>query len=181
MKRIPLACILILLWAITLSAQTMEEEIGRVREQLGVPESTPITLANSSDLPATDPLKVYVAAGFDMDVRKRTTERITEWNKKDAQKYGTLTVVSELSQADVILVQFSDRDHPISRVHGTEGNIHTTTYIPGNSYIIVPKGNGYEVLWRYQGKSIERKHGPGVPGQTMRDRFFDMLKHRKRG
>ena len=175
-----LICVTLIFVSLTVSAQTMEEEIGRVREQLGVSESTPITLANSPDLPTTDSLKVYVAAGFDMDVRKRTTERIAEWNKKDAQKYGVLTVVSELSQADVILVQFSDRDHPISRVNGTEGNIHTTTYIPGNSYIIVPKGNGYEVLWRYQGKSIERKHGAGVPGQTMRDHFFDMLKHRKR-
>jgi hypothetical protein len=180
MKRIPLTFALLLVLGLTASAQTMEEEVERVREQLGVPESTPITLADSSNLPTANPLKVYLALGLDMEVRKLTIERIDDWNKHDAQKYGALNIVSELSQADVILIHFSDRDRAYSKVRGTEGNIHTTTYIPGNSYIIVPKGNGYEVLWRYQGKSIERKHGPGVPGQTMRDHFFDMLKHRKR-
>lgn len=178
MKRVLSTCTIVLLVALAVSAQTMEEEIGRVREQLGVSESTPITLANSPDLPTTDPLKVYVAAGFDMEVRNRTNERINEWNKKDAQKYGALTLVSELSQADVVLVQYSDREHPISRVHGNEKGVNTTVYIPGSSYIIVPKGQGYAVLWRYQGKSHE--HGRGVAGQTMRDHFFDMLKHRKR-
>lgn|SRR6266404_4503239 len=181
MKRIPLTCLLLLLATLTVSAQTMEEEIGRVREQLGVSESTPITVANSPDLPTADPLKVYIAAGFDMDVRKRTVERIDEWNKKEAKKYGSLTVVTELSQADVILAQFSDKEHPISKVSGNEKQVNTTTYIPGNSYIIVPKGNGYEVLWRYQGKWRESGIGRGVAGQTMRDHFFDMLKHRKRG
>ncbi|SRR5260370_1361062 len=113
-----------------------------------------------------------------MDVRQRTIERIDEWNKKDAKKYDALTVVTELSQADVVLVQYSDREHPISRVHGNEKGINTTVFIPGSSYIIVPQGNGYAILWRYQGKSHE--HGRGVAGQTMRDRFFDMLKHRSK-
>jgi len=137
-------------------------------------------MANSPDLPTADPLKVYIAAGFDMDVQKRTVERIDEWNKKDAKKYGALTVVTELSQADVILAHYSDRDRPISRVHGNDKTVNTTTYIPGNSYIIVPKGQGYAVLWRYQGKWRESGAARGVPGQTMRDHFFDMLKHRRR-
>jgi hypothetical protein len=173
-----LTCAQLLLCALTISAQTMSEEIERLREQLGVPDSVAITMANSSDLPTTDPLKVYIAAGFDMDVRKRTAERIDEWNKKDAKKYGALTIVSELSQADVILVQYSDRDHPITHVGGTAKRVSTATFIPGNSYIIVPKGQGYEVLWRYQGKSLE--HGRRLPGQTMRDYFFDMLKKRQK-
>ena len=181
MNCLPLACIVFVICAFPVSAQTMETEIGLIREQLGVSESTPITLANSPDLPTADPLKVYIAAGFDMEVRKRTSERIDEWNKKDAQKYGALTLVSELSQADVVLVQYSDKEHPISKVHSNTSTkaINTTVFIPGNSYIVAPKGNGYEVLWRYQGKAIE--HGRGVAGQTMRDHFFDMLKHRKRG
>ena len=160
--------------------QTMNAEIDLLREQLGVPASVPIAIANSPDLPKADPLRVYIAAGFDMDVRKRTTERINEWNKKDAQKYGALTVVTELSQADVILVQYSDKEHPINEVGGTSKSVGTVTYIPGNSYIIVPKGQGYEVLWRYQGKSREHGLNKGVAGQTMRDHFFDMLKHRTR-
>jgi hypothetical protein len=180
MKRLALALVPLLLAAFHASAQTMQEEVARVRDQLGVSESTPITLADSPTLPTANPLRLYLALGLDMEVRKRTIERIDDWNKHDAQKYGALNIVSELSQADVILIHFSARDRAYSKVRGTEGNIHTTTYIPGNSYIVVPKGTGYEVLWRYQGKSIERKHGPGVPGQTMRDHFFDMLKHRNK-
>ena len=110
MKRTCLTFFLLVLVALDASAQTMEEEIGRVREQLGVSDSTPITLANSPDLPKADPLKIYIAAGFDMEVRNRTVERINEWNKRDAQKYGMLVVVSELSEADVILVQLGQ--HP---------------------------------------------------------------------
>jgi len=158
----------------------MDQEIRGLREQLGVSETIPIRLANSPNLPSVDPLKVYVAAGFDMDVRKRTTERIEDWNKKEAKKYGSLVLVTELSQADVILVQYSDKEHPISKVSGNAGDIHTKTYIPGNSYIVVPKDNGFEVLWRYQGKWRESGIARGVSGQTLRDHFFDMLKHRKK-
>ena len=173
-----LTSILLLVCAQTISAQTMSGEIELLREQLGVLASVPITMANSPDLPKSGPLKVYIAAGFDMDVRKRTIERINGWNKKDAKKDGALTVVTELSQADVILIQYSDREHPITLVGGSGGRVTSATFIPGTSYIVVPKGVGYEVLWRYQGKSLE--HSRDVPGQTMRDHFFDMLKHRSK-
>src|SRR5437762_3426055 len=99
MKRLLLILVLMLVSGFVASGQTMEEEVARVREQLGVSESTPIKLADSSNLPTANPLKVYLALGLDMEVRKRT---------------------------------------------------------------------------------IERKHGPGVPGQTLRDHFFDMLKHRNK-
>lgn len=178
MNRTPLTCILLLVSALTVSAQTMSAEIDLLREQLGVSASVPITMANSSDLPKSGPLNVYIAAGFDIDVRKRTVDRINNWNKNDAKKHGALTVVTELSQADVVLAQYSDREHPITLVGGTAGRTSSATFIPGTSYIIVPKGQGYEVLWRYQGKSLE--HGRGVPGQTMRDHFFDLLKKRQR-
>ena len=101
-NRTFLTCILLLLGALTISAQTMNEEIEQLREQLGVSASVSITMANLPDLPKSDPLKVYIAAGFDMDVRERTVERINDWNKKDAKKYGALKVVIEISQADVI-------------------------------------------------------------------------------
>jgi hypothetical protein len=55
--------------------------------------------------------------------------------------------------------------------------VNTAVYIPGNSYIVIPKESGYEVLWRYQGKSLEHSRRQ-IPGQTMRDHFFDMLKKR---
>jgi hypothetical protein len=158
--------------------QTLSNEIAQLREQLGVASSVPITMGNSDELPNTNPLKVYLATGFDMEVRKRTSERIDNWNKEQAKTHGALAVVTDLSQADVILVQYSDREHPITRVGGNTGKVSTATFIPGSSYIIVPKGEGYEVLWRYQGKSLE--NGRGVPGQTMRDHFFDLLKRRKR-
>jgi len=176
MNRTLLTSILLLVSGLTVSAQTMNAEIELLRQQLGVSASVPITMANSPELPKSGPLNVYIAAGFDIDVRKRTVERIENWNKKDARKHGVLTVVTELSQADVVLVQYSDREHPITEVTGKA----STTYIPGNSYIVVPKGNGYEVLWRYQGKWRESGLGKGVPGQTMRDHFFDMLKKRSK-
>ena len=175
--RTPLICILLLSSAVTISAQTVGKETEMLREQLGVPPSVPITIADSPDLPNSDPLKVYIAAGFDMEVRKRTTKRVNDWNKKDAKKYGSLTIVTELTEADVILVQYSDRENPITRVGGSGGRVTSATFIPGTSYIIVPKGGAYEVLWRYQGKSLE--HSRAVPGQTMRDHFFNMLKKRR--
>jgi hypothetical protein len=180
-NRTLLLCIFLLVSSFPVSAQTMGAEIDLLREQLGVSATVPIIIANSPDLPKADPLRVYIAAGFDMDVRKRTADRIDDWNKKDAQKYGALIVVTELSQADVILVQYSDKDHPISHVYtntATKG-VNTAVFIPGNSYIVIPKDSGYEVLWRYQGKSLEHSRRQ-IPGQTMRDHFFDMLKKRSK-
>jgi hypothetical protein len=182
-KSLKIKCLLLMVGFLLhsefgVSGQTMSAEIDLLREQLGVSASVPITMANSPDLPKDESLKVYIAAGFDMEVRKRTAERIEEWNKKDAVKYGALKLVTEIDQADVILVNYSDREHPITKVGGTAGQVGTAIFIPGNSYIVVPKGQGYEVLWRYQGKSHE--FGKDIPGQTMRDHSFEMLKHRSR-
>jgi len=65
-------------------AQTMSAEIRLLRDQLGVPDSVPITMAESDDLLKSGALKVFIAAGFDIDVRKRTIDRINDWNSKDA-------------------------------------------------------------------------------------------------
>jgi hypothetical protein len=171
MKRI-FPIFILLIAGVAASAQTMEQEVARVREQLGVSDSTPISLGDSK-LSSANPLKVYIAVGLDMEVRKRTVKRIDDWNKHDAAKYGALTIVSDLSQADVILCHYDDRDLAVN------------AYIPGHSYILAPKGNGYEVLWRYQGTSFQPRHRlplpspTGAAGQKMDDHFFDMLKHRK--
>lgn len=179
MNRILFVCILILMSALTATAQTMGSELDLLREQLGVSADVPIALADSSDLPAGDSLKVFIAVGLDMDVRKRTVERIAEWNKKDAKKYGALEIVTDLAEANVILAHYSERDRPINKITGNSKTVTTTTYIPGNSYIIIPQAQGFAVVWRYQGKWRETGLARGVAGQTMRDHFFDMLKKRK--
>lgn len=196
MKRIAFAAFLMFLFSVTSFGQTADEEASRIREQLGVDSSTPIALATTSTLPQANPLKVYLAFGLAMDIRDRMLERITDWNKKQGEKYGLIEVASDVRSADVILVHYSLRDNAQNVTHTTVGSgtvydpktggmitrpvsrTQTVTYIPGYSYIVRPTSNGFEIIWRYLGRSIE--HDRRLPGQTMRDHFFDLLKARSK-
>lgn len=196
MKRLAFASLLLLLLSLPSFGQTAEEETDRLRSQLGVDPSVRITVADSPALPDSTPIKVYLAFGLDTDVRAKMLERVADWNKKDGKKYGEVEVVSDLHAADVILAHYSMRDSAQSVTRTTVGSAtvydpatggtvtrpvartSSATLIPGYSYIIRPTPTGLEIIWRYLGRSVE--HGRGLPGQTMRDHFFDMLKERSK-
>lgn len=197
-RRLSTLFILTFLLGVPAVAQTTKEEFARLRQHLAVSEEIPITLAESSSLPDDRPLKLYIATGLDMAVHANFTKWIDEWNRKDGKKYGAIEVVSELSQADVILARYTLRDKLTDRTETYSSTVPGTVYDPrsgstvtrpvprtySSSYSVVPvyayvigrEAGALRILWRYvdQASLEETKHS----GKFLRDDFFKMMKAR---
>ena len=112
-----------------------KDEFARLREQLNVPPSISVTLVESKDLPAGNPLKVYLAIE-DPKVSESFVEWVNKWNKEDGAKYGTLEVISDMTKADIYLARYRG-SHLIVEI------VPTATI-----FLVAPKVAGLEVLWK---------------------------------
>ena len=173
----------------------MKEELTTLRSQLDVPETTSITVSTSPIWPKTLPLKVYLAMGLDMVVRSVFVDKINEWNKKEGDKHGTVTIVTEIDKADLILARYTVQEKVSSNTGtyvtpvmvydpGTGGykttpvaRSYSTSSVPAYSYMITPTPKGLEIIWRDIGPA--RVGESKYSGQIMRDHFFKFMKSRK--
>lgn len=80
-------------------------ELARLRTQMGVSDSTPITVASARNQPIEGPLKVYVSTAGDASASQEVLLSIKKINAKP-EKYGSIEVVDDLSKANVILVHY---------------------------------------------------------------------------
>src|SRR3954463_9854942 len=94
--------IVLLTVATTSAAQSIDDELSTLRELLNVSSSTSITPSTSS-LPPNSPIRVFIAVGPNEKIQKEFTNEINKWNRNNGQKYGTVELVSQLSEADIIL------------------------------------------------------------------------------
>lgn len=129
-KRALMVAFAFLLSAGLATAQTINEELDRLREHLGVPPNTQVKLASSSNLPVKTPLKVYVATGLHIKVRDKVAEWIQEWNKDEATKLGNLEQVSYITDADIILSRDTLQEKVSSRTASSVGS--ATVYDPAS-------------------------------------------------
>ena len=88
--------------------------------------------AEKDDLPATSPLKVYLAIAYG-NVHEYFVESIDKWNQKNGNSYGKLEVVSDLNQADISVVVAREADTmvtvlPAGPVNGSTGNTGVLNY-----------------------------------------------------
>lgn len=141
-------------------AQTTDEEFTILRDHLNLPASTPIKFTRSSALTSDFPIKTYIATGLDKDVHKNFVRWIEEWNAKDGKEYGSIEIVPELSQADVILTRcrpfedlhsktlvFGRRQEPLN---GREpGRLGAVGFSGLYVYIVERKSDGLNILQRY--------------------------------
>jgi hypothetical protein len=192
--RIVITVITFLLLAASVTAQTMNEELDRLREHLGVPQTTQVELASQSTLPAKTPLKVYVATGLDGNVRDKFREWIEKWNNDEAKKLGALVQVSEIADADIILSRYTLEEKATTRTYSTvgSGTVYnpatngtvtrpvTRTYsydlVPVYLYIISRGETGLEILWRETNRTWPGDYRSG--GHTLRDEFKKMMQAR---
>lgn len=86
-----------------------KDEFARLRNQLNVDPAMAFAHAETMDLPATSPLKVYLAIAYG-NVREYFVESIDKWNQKNGNTYGKLEVVSDLKQADISVVVAREAD-----------------------------------------------------------------------
>jgi len=191
---------LILLLATAATSQNTTEELARLREHLSLPDSTSIKVATSSALSTRRPLNVYIATGLDLGVRNNFTKWLDEWNKKDGRKYGTVEIVTDLTQADVILARYTLREKITDRTETYSNPVPATVYdpatnstvtrpvprtysmsyslVPTYAYVIARKPDGLEILWRYTGQASVQETTDS--GKQLRDDFFKMMKTRER-
>ncbi len=198
MRFLIILSILLFFTFVPVFGQNTNDEIAKLREHLAVPESTTIKLADSSSLPSGISLKVYIATGLDLGVRGNFREWINEWNKKNGKKYGTVEIVSDMQQADIILARYTVREKITDRTETNTVPIPATVYDPATksiitrpvprtystsyslmpvyAYIISRKSDGLEILWRYTGEvGVEETT---ESGKQLRDDFFILMKNR---
>src|ERR1700752_4799446 len=80
-----------------------KDEFVRLRDQLNVPSSTVVAQADNDDLPSTAPLKVYISAAY-VQAQRDLVEWATKWNRKHTDPGEQVELVSELDQADVLMI-----------------------------------------------------------------------------
>jgi len=127
-----------------------KDEHSRLRNQLNVDSSMAIAPAEKDDLPATSPLKVYLAIGYS-NVPEYLVESINRWNQKNGDSYGKLEVVSKLEQADISVVVARGADtmvmiFPAGPVNDGTSDIKGE-WSQATSYLVVKDSGGLKVLW----------------------------------
>jgi hypothetical protein len=75
MRKFTLALAALFLASLTVTGQTSDEELARLRNRLNVAESTLIITSKSSKLPAGSSLKIYIATGQD----RKAHNRFAKW------------------------------------------------------------------------------------------------------
>ena len=126
-----------------------KDEYARLRNQLNLDPSTAFAHAETDELPATSPLKVYLASAYS-NVHEYFVESINRWNQKKGNSYGKLEVVSDLKQADISVVVAREADTmvmviPAGSADGTSNS--KGAWYQATSYLVVKDSGGLKVLW----------------------------------
>jgi hypothetical protein len=162
--------------ATTVAAQSDDDELSKLRELLNVPSSTSITPSTSS-LPPNSPIRVFIAVGPNEKIQKEFTKGINDWNRNNAQKYGAVELVSQLSAADIILARYEVERKDVPRPSPSWPLVATSSHL----YLIARKSDKLEMLWRrvIDGYSDPNSNWSGV-GEALRREFFNRLKARNK-
>jgi len=86
-------------------AQGMEQELANLKKHLELPE-TYIVETGSLSLPSGDTTKVYIATGLDLGAKNNFERWFIDWNRKNASKYGSIKVVDNWLEADLIVARY---------------------------------------------------------------------------
>jgi hypothetical protein len=123
------------------------DEFARLREQLNVSPSMPVTFSETTGFPSGGPLKICLAIE-DLKVSESFADWLSSWNKGQAQKYGSLEIISGVAQADFCLVIYRGLDTaPVQlpiEFYDPSGTLHRGSY--ATAYIVAREGQGLKVL-----------------------------------
>jgi len=125
------------------------DEFFRLRNQLSIDPTTTVAHAEKDGLPATSPLKLYLAIPYN-HVQHQLIEWVDKWNRKNGDSYGKLESVSDLGQADILIVVARGADMqvlvlPMESSDGS-GTIEGL-WSHATSYLVVKDGGRLKVLW----------------------------------
>jgi hypothetical protein len=124
------------------------DEYTRLREVLELPPSIPVILDQSSKLPPTDPLKIYLAIK-PVHVKERFAIWVSQWNKNEGTKYGRIEIVPDLQQSDISLVLYWGGDESIMLVPLTmyDRSGDARDFVQATAQLVVKDGEGLRLLW----------------------------------
>lgn len=128
MLKLLAACVVLCLLSLATAGQTSRGEIARLSERLNVPPSTSIINSSAARLPAGASLKIYIAAEQDKTAYERFVKWADKWNRNEGARHGSLQIVRDLTQADIILARFHVRESiPRQRTTVSVGRVHDPT------------------------------------------------------
>lgn len=106
MKRIFAVLVFVFLAVQIGFGQLNNDEISDLRKQINLSDKDSVRINERGGLSSDAALKVYLAIDRRGDEKKYFEKWLKEWNEKDGAQYGRLEQVDDISQADVVLVQF---------------------------------------------------------------------------
>lgn len=140
-----------------------KDEYTRLREALKLEPSIPVILAESSKLPTTNPLKIYLAIE-QPHVKDSLVKWVRRWNKEQAAKYGSIELVSDPAQSDISLVIYWGADETIMLLPVMiydERSGRTSDFFPATAYVVTKEAGGLKVRWqKLLLLSTEKSEGP---------------------
>ncbi len=121
------------------------DSFDKLRVLLNLASSTVFTLNLTGDLPASNPLKLYI---FVQPPRSKDdfVKWVGRWNKDAANTYGAVELVTDLQQADLSLL-VCNREVEII---GTTMDADMMLVPSASVFLVKPKNSGLEVLWKYE-------------------------------
>jgi hypothetical protein len=124
-----------------------EDEFSRLRNQLKVSKSVAIAHAeNGADLPASSPLKVYLASAYN-DAHQDLIDWIDKWNRKNGDSYGKLEI-SDLEHADTLIVVARGSDTGMEfAMLAPDGKSIESMWARATAYLVVKDAERLKVLW----------------------------------
>lgn len=184
---------IVLALALVTPAKSMDAELVRLRQALGLTAEATLRLSSRGELPPADARPVGLATGLDTKVRDNLTRWTDEWNRKEGAKQGRLTLVADLGEAQVVLVRLLDEDKAKATTQtfvtpGTgppsgSGTVRprrssfTVYQAPVYSYVLAAVPGGFEIVWREAGRApVDQTDGSG---RELWDAFRKLLKPKR--
>ena len=126
-----------------------KDEYVRLRTQLDIDPATVVAHAEDAELPARSPLKVYLSTAYGR-VQESLADWINKWNSKHGETYGKLELVSDLGQADLLIViaKGSDTMVAVFPFEAYKGDsVFRGEWSEATAYLAVKDAEGLKVLW----------------------------------
>jgi hypothetical protein len=124
-----------------------KDEYFRLRNQLTLDPSTQIARAEKDDLPAISPLKIFLAISYD-HTHQQLAAWIDKWNQKNGDSVGKLESVSDLDQADILIVVTKGADTLVAALPMLDGDGKVDgVWTQATSYVVVKDAGRLKVLW----------------------------------
>jgi hypothetical protein len=126
-----------------------KDEYVRLRDQLSIHPSTVVASTEMDGLPSTYPLKVYLSSAYS-DVQKRLVDWLNKWNQKHVDASQKLELVSDLEQADILIVIARGSDTMVAVLPMEvykDNRLIKGEWSQATSYVVVKEREGLKVLW----------------------------------